>query len=737
MRALRIISALLIIGGLLAACQVQPAPTPIPTVEPTEAATTAPNTPTPDATATSANVTPTAATTAIAKLYAPRPTATPYKAASSSEPNTFTNTELSVTLHYPDGWHTEPPEQAGQLLTYFVNAPGDTVALLVSDALPADQSLQSITADVSKSFTNGLQNIVTVEDNSSTLADGREAWTNVVTAERKDGSQLKVNLTTTSLGGRLFIIVAFAAPATFDANASDIQQLIGALQLKPPTLFGISRSDALILSGGESTNGREYDPATTHGSGDKLVFSGLVALDPKLNLISDLAGSWDVTDGVTYTFHLRPDARFHNGKPVTAQDVVYSWERAADPKTKSDTVLTYLGDIVGVKEMNSGKADHISGLKVIDAHTLQVTIDAPKPYFLLKLTYPVAFVVDMQNVAAGDEWWRTPNGTGPYRLARWDSFKLMLYERNDDYYLEPPKIPYVIVQLFSGVGLRLYESNEIDLTGISNRDVPRFLDPKEPLSADLRSGVGLCTGYVVFDVKQPPFDDPKVRQAFTLAFDRQKYLDVVLHGIGLPAEGLYPPGLPGYNVDLKGLPYDPERARQLLKESKYADNMPPIVYTDGGSGSDIGGDVAALAQMWQQTLGITLTVENIEPDKYSDELHAGRHGQLFSLGWCADYPDPENFADALFHTGAQQNLGNYSNPELDTILEQARVEQNVTKRMQLYQQAEQIIVDDAPVLFTTHSLSYVLVKPHIQGYVFTPIDIALERYLSIDPSKLK
>jgi oligopeptide transport system substrate-binding protein len=141
----------------------------------------------------------------------------------------------------------------------------------------------------------------------------------------------------------------------------------------------------------------------------------------------------------------------------------------------------------------------------------------------------------------------------------------MLYERNDDYYLEPPKIPYVIVQLFSGVGIRLYESDEIDVTGISNRDVPRFLDPKEPLSAELRSGVGLCTGYVVFDVKQPPFDDPKVRQAFTLAFDRQKYIDVVLHGIGLPANGLYPPGLPGYNADLKGLPYDPERARQLLK----------------------------------------------------------------------------------------------------------------------------------------------------------------------------
>ena len=313
----------------------------------------------------------------------------------------------------------------------------------------------------------------------------------------------------------------------------------------------------------------------------------------------------------------------------------------------------------------------------------------------------------------------------------------MLYERNDDYYLEPPKIANIIVQLFTGVGIRLYESGEIDVTGVGLADVPRFLDPQEPLHNQLLSGVSLCTGMIIFDVKQPPFDDPKVRQAFTLAFDREKYIDVVLHGIALPAIGPYPPGLPGYNTNLKGLPYDPARARQLLSESKYANKMPSITYTDAGSGSDIGADVSALAQMWQQNLGITITVENIEPDKYTDLVHAGRHGQIFSGGWCADYPDPENFSDALFHTGAQQNQSNYSNPQLDKILEDARVEQDVTKRMQLYQQAEQIIVDDAPVLFTTHSLSYVLVKPYIQGYVLTPIDIALQRYLSIDPSKMK
>ncbi|HET7377847.1 MAG TPA: peptide ABC transporter substrate-binding protein, partial [Anaerolineae bacterium] len=130
-------------------------------------------------------------------------------------------------------------------------------------------------------------------------------------------------------------------------------------------------------------------------------------------------------------------------------------------------------------------------------------------------------------------------------------------------------------------------------------------------------------------------------------------------------------------------------------------------------------------------------IENIESDKYQDELYAGHHGQIFSEGWCADYPDPENFADALFHTGTQQNLGHYSNPAVDKLLEQARTEQDTTKRLALYQQAEQMIVNDAPVLFINHGLSYVVVKPYIKGYVLTPIDIPLERYLSIDPSKLQ
>ncbi len=498
------------------------------------------------------------------------------------------------------------------------------------------------------------------------------------------------------------------------------------------TLQG-SLGQALVLAGGESANPREYDPATTHGSGDKRVFSGLVSFDPRLNLTPDLAETWDVSpDGLVYTFHLRENAKFHDGRPVSAQDFVYAWKRALSPALASDTALTYLGDILGAREMAAGQADQISGVRALDDHTLQVTIDAPKPYFLLKLTYPTAFVVDRANVESGAEWFRAPNGTGPYKLAEWKRFEQITYQANPDFYLGAPSIPSIVVKLYAGDSQRMYESGDVDITGVYS--VERFLDPTEPLHRELLTGVSLCTGYVVFDTTQPPFDDVNVRQAFSMAFNRQKYIDVALGGRALPAIGIFPPGLPGFNISLQGLPYDPEKARGLLAASKYggAQGLPPIVYTDAGIGSYVSADVAALAQMWQQVLGVEITVENLEPNFYYDQIHAGRHGQVFGGGWCADYPDPENFADVLFHTGSSQNNGGYSNMELDALLEAARVEQDVANRIAMYQQAEQMIVEDAPVLFTVHWLSYQLVKPYVKGYVFTPIDVPIERYMWLE-----
>jgi oligopeptide transport system substrate-binding protein len=503
-------------------------------------------------------------------------------------------------------------------------------------------------------------------------------------------------------------------------------------------LAAYTRAETLYLSGGESSNPEYYDPATSRNWNEESVFTGLFTLDPQMRLIPDLVERWDVKNGTMYTFSLRKNAFFHDGKPVTAKDVAYSWERAADPKTDSSTVLTYLGDIVGLQAMHDGEADHISGLRIVDDYTLEVTIDAPKPYFLYKLTYPTAFIVDRQNVESGSDWYRHPNGTGPYKLRQWDSMKQIIYERNEKFYLRLPAIRYIVVQLYTGIPARLYESGSVDIAPLYSYDVPRMTDPANPLSQELTTGVDLCTSYVVLNTNLPPFDDIKVRQAFSMAVDRQQYVDLVSNNTVLPATGLYPPGLPGRRDGLPGLPYHPEEARRLLSESKYASgNFPKVIFSEDGYGSYIRPGVSALIAMWKKNLGISVTVENLAPDRSLDSWPTSKHSNIMAAGWCADYPDPENFADALFHTDSYFNAGSYSNLELDALLKSARTESDLQKRLTLYQQAEDIIIKDAPVVFLSHSMSYVLVKPYIRGYVLTPISIPIERYLSIDVSKLK
>jgi len=648
--------------------------------------------------------------------------------------NRYRNSDLGITLRYPRRWTSRAGEQKSTLT--WLSAPEKKVqAALFYGPMTAGETLEQAAKKVREATASSLKDVEPAGDEAVTLADGRAAWRSDYFGKRKDGSTVQVLVVSTARGGRLFSLMAFGDPDDMDDQRAALDQIIASIKLESPLLYGVPRDQALVRLGGESNNPRAYDPAT--GGGDDLVFSGLVTFNPRLEVVPDLAESWAISpDGTVYTFHLRPGARFHDGRPVTAQDVIYSWERAANPATRSDTVLTYLGDIVGVQAMYAGKADHAGGLQAIDERTLRVTIDAPKPYFLMKLTYGTAAVVDRANVESGPQWYRKPNGSGPYKLIRWDRLKVKIYQRNDDFYLAPPAIPYIVVRLYEGVGIRMYETGDVDLTGVSLYDAERVRDPQEPLHGDLREGVNMCTSYVTLDVAQPPFDDPKVRQAFALAVDRRRYVDVVLRGVGIPAHGLYPPALPGYSASLRGLEFDPALARQRLAESTYggASKLPPIIFTTSGFGSDVGSSVAALAAMWHDNLGVTIRIENIEPNKAQDELHAGHHGQLLSYGWCADYPDAENFADALFHSRAQQNLGHYSNPELDRLLEEARVERDVGQRLGLYQRAEQIIVDDAAAIFLVHSLSFVLVKPYLKGYELTPIAVPIERYLSLDPA---
>jgi oligopeptide transport system substrate-binding protein len=462
------------------------------------------------------------------------------------------------------------------------------------------------------------------------------------------------------------------------------------------------------------------------------IFSGLVCFNPNLKLVPDIAKGWDTnSDDTIYTFHLRHGVMFHSGREVTANDFKYSLERACDPRTGSPTAETYLGDIVGVEERLQGKSNEISGIMVIDDYTLQITIDAPKAYFLSKLSYPTAFVVDKANVESGENWWRTPNGTGPFKLKEWQAGKLITLERNELYYPEPAKVRQVVFRL-QGVPMTLYENGKIDVTDVYLGDIERVLDPSNPLNKELSIIPGFSLYYIGFNSAKPPFDDAKIRQAFSYAIDKDKIVELALKGIVKKAEGILPPGMPGYNKDIQGLDFNVEQAKRLISESNYGNvsNLPPITLTSAGMGT-VSNIEEALVDMWQHNLGVNVEVRQLLPDRYFSDI-INEKNEMFTYNWGADYPDPQNFLDILFHSGTNNNVGEYSNPAVDSLLEKARVEQNPDVRMSFYQQAEQIMVDDAVCLPLFFNIDYTLVKPYVKNLPLTPLWIPKLRYVSIE-----
>ena len=454
------------------------------------------------------------------------------------------------------------------------------------------------------------------------------------------------------------------------------------------------------------------------------IFSGLLTLSKELKVTPDIAKEWSISqDGKTYTFKLRDDAKFHDGKAVTAKDFKYSIERAADPKTESTSADTYLGDIIGVKDKLSGKAREVQGVKVVDDYTLQLEIDSPKSYFLSKLTYPTAFVLDGANVEGSRNWTDKPNGSGPFKLKEWKKGERIILERNANFYNGAPKLERVNYILSGGSPMAMYENGEIDITGVSIFDIDRVMDPKEPLNNQLRITPMMDIFYVGFNATVAPFDDVKVRQAFNHAVDKDKIIEVVLRNLYQRADGILPPEMPGYNPNVKGLKYDPTRAKELIAQSKYSDasKFPPIVMSIPGTFAATSTLTEAISQMWEQNLGVKVQLQQVEWATYLEDLKQHKYQLYSDIGWIADYPDPQNFLDLLFHSGSLENNSLYSNAQVDKVLEQARLETKDEARLKLYQQAEQMIVDDAPWIPLWFTKSYVLVKPYIKGYDVTPM----------------
>ena len=468
------------------------------------------------------------------------------------------------------------------------------------------------------------------------------------------------------------------------------------------------------------------------------LFGGLVVLNTDLQLVPDLAESWKISeDGLVYTFTLRPDAMFHDGKPVTAQDFKWSINRAANPDTASPVADVYLNDIIGIEEVFEGRATDVSGVQVIDARTLQITIDAPKAYFLAKLTYPTAYVLDRENVEAGGRGWTDNlNGTGPFKLKEYRIGERIVLERNDNYHLEPAKVDTIVMNLAGGQSMAMYENDEIDITGIGLFDLERILDPSDALNSQLVvAPPDFNISYIGFNTTMTPFDDLKFRQALNHAVDKELIAREVLSDLVVPAYGILPPGFPAYNTEVQGLRYDPDLARQLLDESSYgslSDSERRIVITVPGSGGTIGLDLEVVINMWSQVLGVEVEIQQVEWATYLKDLNDRKFQAFGGLGWEADYPDPQDFLDILFHSESSINHGGYSNLEVDRILEDARIEPDVTRRVSLYRDAEEMIVRDAAwVPLWYQGERHVLIKPYVNDYRLTPMIIPKLRQISI------
>ena len=456
------------------------------------------------------------------------------------------------------------------------------------------------------------------------------------------------------------------------------------------------------------------------------MFSGLVSLNPELEIVPDLAESWDVSEGGTqYTFNLRDDIRFSDGSSVTARDFIYSFNRAANPETESPVAELYLGDIVGAQDVIDGIASEISGIKLIDDKTLQINIDSPKAYFLAKLTYPTAYVLKESNVSYGENWTDSPVGTGSFELERYDLGQILILKRNDYYWGDLAKLDRVEFNLAGGVPMAMYENGEIDITGVGLADLERVQNPSDPLNNDLvMVPPSFTINYIGFNVSMPPFDDPNFRKALNYAVDKQLIASSVYSDLVRPAYGILPPNFPGFSSDIKGLDYDPDKALKYLEQSKYADpdSRPPIVVTIPGTGGSPSLDMEVVADMWDRILGVQIEIQQVEWATYLQDLHRERLQVWGGSGWQADYPDPQDFIDILFHSESKGNHGMYGNTDVDKLLEEARTDQDPLSRFSKYNKAEQMIIDDAPWLpmwFDQEGMA--LINSRVKGFEFTPL----------------
>ena len=453
------------------------------------------------------------------------------------------------------------------------------------------------------------------------------------------------------------------------------------------------------------------------------LFEGLTRLDDKEQPQPAAAKSWDVSpDGTEYTFHLRDDLKWNDGTPLTAHDFEYAWKRVLDPQTASENAYMMYPLKNGEEYFKQEVSADEVGVKALDDKTLYVKLKAPITYFLNLTAFHAYYPVPKHVVEKDPEIWAANDkivSNGPFKLTHWIHSNQLQFEKNDLYW-DKDKVKLANMQW------PISESQSTRVSMVESGQANITVEP--PISEEARlkqEGLYKVTPYLgayyySFNTAKAPFDNPKVRKAFSMAVDREKLVNNVVKGDKKPAYAWVPPGLtdPVTGKDFREeggdfVKYDPEKARQLLAEAGYpnGEGLPEITILYNTN--EMHKAVAEVIQsMWKENLGVNVELQNQETKVYLDARNQGNF-QIARASWIADYADPMTFMDVYLD---ENNDGQYHNPAYNALVLKAQSTNDQAVRMKAMHDAEKILMDDDVVLPIYYTTQPYIVQPYVQGY---------------------
>ena len=493
-----------------------------------------------------------------------------------------------------------------------------------------------------------------------------------------------------------------------------------------------------VLHLGNAAEPASADPHITTGVSESYLlqslFEGLIVKNPHtLEPDPGVAQSWNISpDGRTYTFHLRNDAKWSNGDPITAEDFRWSWERALAPELGSQYNYMFFS-IVNAQEFATGAITDFSqvGVKVIDDHTLEVQLREPAPYFLQLLDHHSTYPVHRATVEAFgaptdrlSQWARAGNhvGNGPFKLVEWQINSHIRVEKSDTYWdAATTKLNAIVFYPIDSQTTeeRMFRDGQLHHTyDVPLDKVPVYLAEQPEL---IHVSPYLGTYFYNINMTRPPLDDVRVRRALVLSIDRKLLVETVLQGIYLPGYSVVPPGTLGYDPP-QLFNYDPEEARRLLADAGFpgGEGFPTftITYNTLEQHQKI---AVAIQQMWRKELGINVEIQNQEWQVYLNTQNVMDY-DIIRRGWIGDYVDPNNFLD-LFITDGGNNHTGFSNARYDEIiLHHAPAIQDRSARYALYHEAEALLMSELPVIPLYIYQSKHLNDPSVKGMPFNIMD---------------